>query len=62
MAKKMTFLDKVQKKSGGESCPVCQGEIHRIKHIKAEKSPKGNWKFRTRNVAVCKCNEKEIYV
>jgi len=61
MAKKQSFLDKSQKKAFAIFCPVCSGEVHRIKHVKAEKSPTGAWKFRTQNIGVCKCNEKEIY-
>ena len=62
MAKKQSFLDKAQKKKFATFCPVCSGEVQPIKHIKAEKGPNGAWKFRTQNVGVCKCNEKEIYV
>ena len=62
MAKKQTFLDKTQKKGASNLCPVCEGEIQRIKHVKAEKGDNGAWKFRSQNVGVCKCNEKEIYI
>ena len=62
MAKKQSFLDKTQKKDGHTYCAVCEGDIQRIKHVKAVKGDNGAWKFRTQNVAVCKCNEKEIYV
>ena len=62
MAKKQTFLDKSQKLARANSCPICESEIHRVKHVKAVKSDNGAWKFRTQNVGVCKCNEKEIYI
>lgn len=62
MAKKQTFLDKSQKKAMEATCPICDGEFNRIKHVKAVKGENGAWKFRTQNVAVCKCNEKDIYI
>ena len=62
MAKKQTFLDKSQKLERANFCPICEDEIHRIKHVKAVKGDNGAWKFRTQNIGVCKCNEKEIYI
>ena len=62
MAKKQTFLDKTQKKEGTNYCPICKSNIQRIKHVKAVKGENGAWKFRTQNIGVCKCNEKEIYI
>jgi len=62
MAKKQTFLDKTQKKEGTNYCPICESDIQRIKHVKAVKGENGAWKFRTQNIGVCKCNEKEIYI
>jgi len=62
MAKKQSFLDKTQKKKFSQTCPVCDQEIQRIQHVKAVKSETGAWKFRSQNIGVCKCNEKEIYV
>lgn len=62
MAKKQTFLDKTQKRPGTDFCAVCDADIQRIKHVKAQKGDNGAWKFRTQNVGVCKCNEKEIYI
>ncbi len=61
MAKKKTFFDKTMKKHGGSVCPVCDKDIQYIKHVKAFKADNGAWKYRTVNVGVCKCNEKEIY-
>jgi len=60
MAKKQSFSDKANKKSHGQTCPVCEAPIQFIKHVKAVKSGNG-WKFRAVNTGVCKCNEKEIY-
>ncbi len=61
MAKKQSFLDKSSKKKLAQTCPVCSGEMQFIKHVKAVKGDGGQWKFRTVNTGVCKCNEKEIY-
>ncbi len=60
MAKKQSFADKANRKTGGKMCPVCESDLQYIKHVKAEKSETG-WRYRTLNVGVCKCNEKEIY-
>ncbi|MEA2030300.1 MAG: hypothetical protein U9N55_01725 [candidate division Zixibacteria bacterium] len=60
MAKKQSFADKSNKRKFAKICPVCDEEIHFIKHVKAVKSENG-WKYRSSNVGVCKCNEKEIY-
>ena len=62
MAKKQSFLSKTQKKNEGIHCPVCDVEIKYVKHVKAVRGNNGSWKFRSVNTAVCKCNEKEIYV
>jgi len=61
MAKKQGFLNKSMKKGEGKLCPVCDGELQRIKHVKAVRADNGAWRFRSANIAVCKCNEKEIY-
>lgn len=60
MAKKQSFADKANKKSGGKICPVCSTGMLFVKHVKAEKSETG-WRYRTVNVGVCKCNEAEVY-
>ena len=62
MGKKQTFLDKTRKKKNVAICPVCEGEIQRIRHVKAVKGQNGTWRFRDQNIGVCKCNEKDIYV
>lgn len=61
MAKKQTFTDKLSKKTDHSHCPVCDAERKFVKHVRAVKSDQGNWKYLSRNVSVCKCNEKEIY-
>ena len=61
MAKRQTFADKLTKKAHTVICPVCEGTVQFIKHVKAVKTDSGGWKYRSTNVGVCKCNEKEIY-
>ncbi len=63
MAKKQDFQSKVQKQSKlGNVCPTCEATYSYIKMVDAMQSEKsGHWKFGSRNVKVCKCNEKEIY-
>ncbi len=60
MAKKQSFADKASKKKNALTCPVCTTEIAYVKYAKAERSETG-WRFRTTNVAVCKCNHAEVY-
>ena len=43
------------------TCPVCNSDIHYVKHVKAVKGDNGAWKYRTQMTGVCKCNEKEVY-
>ena len=62
MAKKMSFADKAAKKARAKICPVCNEAIQYIRYVGAVKGDNGAWKFRTQNVGVCKCNEKEIYI
>ena len=61
MAKKQSFMDKTQKKKNGRTCPVCEGDIQFVKHVRAVKTDAGAWKFRTVNTGICKCNENEVY-
>lgn len=61
MAKKQTFMDKATKKSSGAQCPICDATFQYVRHVKAVRADNGAWKFQTRNTAVCKCNEKEVY-
>ncbi|MBI3661881.1 MAG: hypothetical protein HY234_02380 [Acidobacteria bacterium] len=62
MAKKQTFADKVKKERGGSICPVCGGATQPVKLVRPEQdATSGAWKFRTRMVVVCKCNQKSVY-
>jgi len=64
MGRATTFAEKAAKASmqRGVKCPVCGTIRQPILYVISERSPKtGNWRFRTRKVQVCKCNEKEIY-
>ncbi len=63
MAKKQDFASKTMKMAKhGKSCPVC-GEFYSfvLKSDMIESKKAGAYRFVERNVAVCKCNEKEIY-
>ena len=62
MAKKQSFTDKLAKKTDDTHCSICDSEKKHVRQVKAVKTEKGSWKFRSRQTAVCKCNEKEIYV
>ncbi|MCK4632074.1 MAG: hypothetical protein KAT79_02320 [candidate division Zixibacteria bacterium] len=61
MAKRQSFADKSSKKVYTMTCPVCSEEKQFVKFVKAVKTDAGAWKFRSANVGVCKCNQKEIY-
>ena len=61
MGKKKTFLDKTMMKDMAATCPVCSKDIQYVRHVKAVRADNGAWRYRTVNVGVCKCNEKEIY-
>jgi len=63
MAKKQDFASKTMKLAKhGKACPVC-GEYYshalRIDLVPSKKE--GAHRFAERNVAVCKCNENEVY-
>jgi hypothetical protein len=62
MPRKMTtFADKVRKEKHVVYCPKCGGAIQPILYVTPVRSPSGSWRFRERNVGVCKCNQAEIY-
>ncbi len=63
MAKKQDFVSKTQKLARhGKSCPVCGEFYSHIKTVNMIASDKtGAQRFVEKNIAVCKCNEKEIY-
>lgn len=60
MAKKQSFADKASKKKQVDICPICNSEITHIRLVKAN-NRNGNWRFSSKPVGVCKCNEAEIY-
>ena len=64
MAKERSFAAKIAKSHAVSTnvCPVCgvaKSSVHYVKGMKNDE--KGSWRFKERYVAVCKCNEKEIY-
>lgn len=60
MAKKQSFADKATKLKNAQACPVCEQPITFVKYTKAVRAG-DNWKFKTTNVGVCKCNHSEVY-
>ena len=63
MAKAKSFADKVAKasKDFSKHCPKCGGPISTVQHVVSEKSPKsGAWRYNSRYIGLCKCNEKEL--
>ena len=63
MAKDRSFAAKVAKATiESNKCPVC-GEIKNvIMVVSSDKNEnKDSWRFKEKFVAVCKCNEKEVY-
>ena len=65
MSKDRSFAAKVAKAlsgKGGTHCPECGEVLSSVKLVVSEKSESTNsWKFNTRLVRVCKCNEAEVY-
>ncbi len=62
MAKKQDFASKTQKSKYVKSCPVCGETYTYVKAVSMVPSEKGgSYHFAERMVAVCKCNEKEVY-
>lgn len=61
MAKKQSFADKSSKMAHTMTCPVCNEVRQNVKFVKSVKTENGNWKFRTSNTGVCKCNQAEVY-
>ncbi len=63
MAKDRSFAAKLAKGAvEGNKCPVC-GEVKNMIMVvnTDKKESKGSWRFKEKFVAVCKCNEKEVY-
>ena len=62
MAKKQDFASKTQKSKQGKNCPVCGETYTYVKVVNTVPSDKeGAFRFSEQMVAVCKCNEKEVY-
>ncbi|APF16934.1 hypothetical protein [Caldithrix abyssi] len=62
MAKKQDFASKTMKSKHGKTCPVCGEAYTYVKVVNTEPSQKeGSYRFAEQIVAVCKCNEKEVY-
>jgi len=66
MAKDRSFAAKVAKGAKealkAKQCPKCGEVINMMKLITSEKrADSGTWRFKEKFVAVCKCNEKEVY-
>ena len=56
-----TFADKVKKETHVVYCPKCGGAIETVLVVNSVKSSSGAWKFKKKNVGVCKCNQAEVY-
>ncbi len=63
MAKKQDFASKTMKQTQhGRACPVCNEYYTNVVAVNMVPSKKeGAYRFAEKNVAVCKCNEKEVY-
>ncbi len=66
MAKDRSFAAKVAKGAEkglkAKKCPQCGELMNVVKLITSEpKKELGSWRFKEKFVAVCKCNEKEVY-
>ena len=63
MGKDRSFATKVAKAAQqfGKHCSKCGEAYKNVQVVSSEKHPvKGTWRFVTRNIAVCKCNEKDV--
>lgn len=61
MAKRQSFADKANKKVAVTICPVCGQQVEWVKMVDpAFNESKKSWKFKNRQVGICKCNEKEV--
>ncbi|MCD6097844.1 hypothetical protein J7K18_03020 [bacterium] len=64
MARKVTsFRDKLKKaaKEKHIKCPVCGREKKFVKAIRARRTQKGSYRYVEEVVAVCGCNEKDVF-
>jgi hypothetical protein len=61
MAKRQSFADKASKKKHEKVCPVCNQPVTYTKVVKPEPSGDGqSFRMRSRNIGICKCNEKSV--
>lgn len=61
MAKRQSFADKANKKVNVTICPVCNTQVEWVKMVDPTfNEGKQSWKFKNRQVGICKCNEKEV--
>ena len=63
MPKDRSFISKVQKAAGyTNKCDVCGETITTVMVVSSVKNEeKSSWRFKENYVAVCKCNEQEVY-
>jgi hypothetical protein len=62
MAKRQSFADKASKKVHTTVCQVCDSQVEWVRLIDPTySSGSKSWRFKDKQVGVCKCNEKEIY-
>lgn len=63
MARRTDFAAKMAKgQKQGPTCPVCGNVYTFVKKVESYYSEdSGSWKYKTMNLKVCKCNEKEVY-
>jgi hypothetical protein len=61
MAKRQSFADKASKKKHEVICPVCNQAVQYTLVVAPEPVSGGkSFKMRSRNVGICKCNEKSV--
>jgi len=61
MAKRQSFADKASKKKDERLCPVCNQPIKYTLVVSPEPTADGqSYKMRSKNVGICKCNEKSV--
>jgi hypothetical protein len=63
MAKTQDFAEKAKKAlmEKGVKCPKCGAAKVSTMYINSVKTDKSTFRFNRSMVAVCKCNEKEVY-
>ena len=63
MAKKQDFSSKLQRVSrAGATCPICGNVYNQLKKVEPYFSEESkSWRYKSKNIKVCACNEKEVY-